>query len=108
MSKSKKSSFPCTMCGACCRRIDKVVLRLDDNSPDNELHFPYKWDETGRCEKLTKNNKCSVYKNRPLICNIDKLMLKYWMPKEQFYFLNIVACNTMMDEDNLPAKYRIK
>jgi len=102
--------FPCSGCGACCRRINKAVgnLGIENIEKDNELYFPYKWDDTGRCEMLTDDNRCSVYENRPLICNIDKLLSLIDIPKEQFYAMNIAACNTMMDEDNLPLKYRIK
>lgn len=102
--------FPCSGCGSCCRRINKAVenLGLENIDKDNELYFPYKWDETGRCEMLTDDNKCLVYENRPLLCNIDKFLSIIDITKEDFYAMNIVACNIMMDEDNLPLKYRIK
>jgi len=102
--------FPCSGCGACCHRINKTVenLGIENIDSGNDLYFPYKWDNTGRCEMLTDDNRCSVYETRPLICNVDKLLSLIDIPKEQFYAMNIAACNTMMDEDNLPLKYRIK
>lgn len=102
--------FPCSGCGACCRRINKAVenLGLENIDKYSELYFPYKWDDTGRCEMLTDDNKCSVYEKRPLICNVDKLLSMIDIPKEQFYAMNIVVCNMMMDEDDLHIKYRIK
>jgi len=104
----KDNIFPCSGCGACCRRINKAVENLGDIDSDSELYFPYKWDETGRCEMLTDDNRCQVYETRPLICNIDKLSSVIDIPKDQFYVMNIAACNMMIDEDNLPLKYRIK
>lgn len=103
-------SFPCTGCGACCRRINKAVASIgsDASDPMSEFYFPYKWDQTGRCEKLLPDNSCSVYEDRPLICNIDKLHSFVDMPQNQFYALNIVFCNQMMDEDKMPQSFRIK
>ncbi len=101
--------FPCSGCGACCRRVDKAVKNFGIESEEgDDFYFPYKWDDTGRCEMLTDDNKCSVYENRPLICNIDKMLSLTDMSKDKFYAINIEACNAMMDEDNLPLKYRIK
>jgi len=100
--------FPCSGCGACCRRAKQTVEKLNITDPNNEFYFPYKWDETGRCEKLTDDNKCSVYETRPTVCNIDKTILLSGIDKKKFYEINIKACNKAMDEDNMPMEYRIK
>ena len=81
---------------------------MNNTDKDNLLYFPYKWDESGRCEMLTEDNKCSIYEDRPLVCNVDKLLSLIEIPKEQFYEINVASCNKMMDEDELPIKYRIK
>jgi Fe-S-cluster containining protein len=104
----KLKTFPCSGCGACCHRVDKGVANLGSKNTEDELYFPYKWDESGKCEMLTDDNKCSVYDNRPLICNIDKLLPIIDIPKDIYYEMNIAYCNAMMDEDNLPAEFRIK
>lgn len=101
-------SFPCTGCGACCRRSKQSVEALNITDPDNEFYFPYKWDETGRCEMLTDDNKCLIYKNRPTVCNIDKTIALSGVDKEMFYEATISTCNKAMDEDNMPVMYRIK
>ena len=44
--------FPCDKCGACCRVID--------------------------CVFLTKENKCSIYGNRPFICDTKKMFDKIY------------------------------
>jgi Fe-S-cluster containining protein len=101
--------FPCSSCGVCCHRIDKAVnmIGISSKEPDSEFYFPFSWDETGKCEMLTKDNKCSVYDNRPTICNIDRLQKMIDIPKDEFYKMNINACNTMMDEAKIDKKFRI-
>jgi len=100
--------FPCSGCGACCRRAKQTVEQLDITDPNNEFYFPYKWDETGRCEMLTDDNKCSVYETRPTVCNIDKTISLASINKEWFYKIIITSCNKAMDEDKMPIEYRIK
>ena len=90
--------FPCSSCGACCRRIGSII----NNYPkDLKEIFPYKWDESGCCEMLTEDNKCKVYYSRPLLCNIDELHKFTAMKKTDFYNLNIEACNQLKEEDNI-------
>lgn len=68
--------------------------------------FPYKADENGWCEKLI-DNRCSVYDDRPLFCNVEEMWKISENPKDEYYTENIKACNAMMDEDNVPINYRI-
>lgn len=96
-------SYPCTSCGACCRRIKTAVELMQELDP--EFTFPYKWGETGTCEMLDENNLCKVYDHRPTICNIDKMNALLQIPG--FYELNIAACNKMIVEDKLDEKYLI-
>jgi Fe-S-cluster containining protein len=98
-------SFPCTSCGSCCRRIDQAVENM--SAIDEDYIFPYRWDETGRCEMLTDDNLCKVYDNRPIICNIDLMILLMEMDKDFAYYETMIACNEMMDEDNVPLEKRI-
>lgn len=106
----KHSKFPCSSCGACCRRIKTAVhnLGIGNVKRDDEYYFPYQWDESGRCEMLTEDNKCAVYDNRPIICNIDKFCEEAGMSKKNFYEGNIDFCNKMMDEDGVDQKFRIR
>lgn len=72
------------------------------------MYFPYYWDENGVCENLTEDNKCKVYENRPLICNVDKFAEYNKLEKTEFYKVNIRACNYMMDIDGIDQSLRIK
>lgn len=98
--------YPCTSCGCCCKRIDKAISSF--HSIGINVDFNYTWDENGKCENLTTNNKCGIYDTRPLICNIDKLFEFVKITKEQFYAMNIASCNLMMDEDGVEYSFRIK
>lgn len=71
------------------------------------FEFPYSWNEKGECEML-KDNLCSVYENRPLICNIDEFVKEFKLKKKEFYRQNIIACNQMMNEDNIDLRFRIE
>lgn len=97
-------SFNCSGCGCCCRRIKTAVESVKHI---DVLSFPYSWDDSGKCEMLGEDNKCKVYDERPLICNVDKLMTFFKYPEEEFYSLNRKSCNEMMDIDNVPQLYRI-
>jgi len=106
-NKPEVTDFPCSSCGSCCKRAG-VVAGLNINlDAENPLYFPYSCDETGRCEKLTDDNKCSVYDNRPLVCNVKELCLFLEQDPKEFYKFNASVCNTMMDEDNVPLEFRI-
>lgn len=95
--------FKCSGCGCCCKRIDKAVKDIDNTV----FKFPYKWDETGRCEMLLDDNTCMVYEDRPIICNVEKLAELFDMDKKTFYEHNNRACNIMMDEDNVDLSFRV-
>ncbi|WP_239662079.1 hypothetical protein [Brachyspira hyodysenteriae] len=44
---------------------------------------------------LTEDNKCSIYDNRPDICNVDLMYQKKYSnfySKEEFYKLNYEVC----------------
>jgi Fe-S-cluster containining protein len=100
------AQFPCSGCGACCRRIDKAVKAIGPRGPDSPFYFPYGWDETGRCEKL-EGNSCLVYHDRPLICNVNKLVKFLDVDAQYFFKETAKACNLFMEEDQLPLELRL-
>jgi Fe-S-cluster containining protein len=61
--------------------------------------FPYKAKENGHCEKLI-DNRCSVYDDRPLLCNVERLADETNMPmnKTTWYAMNYAGCNTLQLE----------
>lgn len=64
------------MCGNCCRNVKLYkesvypVLKelLGEMMPECDIV-----EEDGVCIYLTKDNKCAIYDNRPMICNTDKM-----------------------------------
>lgn len=100
--------FKCTSCGACCSHIDRAIFNSGLAKPYKEMvaSFPYKWDKTGKCEMLDKDNKCSVYNNRPLICNLQAQWEKYFykdMSLAEYYRMQNNACNDLIIDDGLSA-----
>jgi hypothetical protein len=65
--------------------------------------FPHETKPDGSCEKLV-NNLCSVFDERPTLCNISEAAEKIDMPmtKDQWYAANYAGCfNLAREEDRL-------
>ena len=74
--------FPCIKCGLCCKLLQHIPI-LSDYDTGN-----------GVCRYLV-NNLCSIYENRPSICNIEEMYLsnfKEVMTENEFINKNIKAC----------------
>ena len=69
--------------------------------------FPYAVDKNGVCEKFL-DNKCSVYENRPLLCNVEKLAVLKGFDKNHWYRINAIACNFLIRQAGLDDSYLIK
>ena len=97
-------SFKCTQCGACCRMFNFADIEIirDKNSPH---YFPYDFDKNGVCEKLV-DNKCSVYEDRPYICNVDKVQKNSGLSKKEYYKATKMACATIIDLLNMDPKLK--
>lgn len=87
------NKFPCNSCGLCCRHIKRTIQHIGITD------FPYRWDEQGACEMLTKDNKCAVYDTRPFICNVDAWIDKYSINRAWFYKVNEQACEVLKKEE---------
>lgn len=101
--------FPCTGCGECCRRLQAVLEANHEHPVLKELveRFPFKTTESGACEMLTDDNRCSVYDQRPLLCNIKAGGVLMGVEESKWYLMNQDYCNSMMDEVGLDVKYRV-
>ncbi len=80
--------FKCSKCGLCCKQIAKMpqIYGFLDNGKGQCKYF----DET--------TNLCTIYKQRPIICNIDESYKLYFSDVyslEEFYELNYRACKTL-------------
>lgn len=92
--------FPCTNCGACCKSITGI-----DFLAEFDLGH-------GQCKFLNeKNNQCSIYQDRPLLCRIDEAYEKIYanhFSKEEFYKLNAVACNELQLKLGISDEFKIR
>lgn len=91
------ANFPCTCCGACCRRVGFVSQEILDSAG-------LEAKEDGSCTHLV-NNQCSIYEERPEICRVD------WNPlglsQEANYKLTASVCNLWMDQDGVDPSLRV-
>ncbi len=104
--------FGCTKCGACCRRIKEAVEGIDFLAnlfeiDRKELEFPYKWNEKGECEKLI-NNMCSVYEQRPLLCNVGELQKLSGIEEKEFFEITKQSCHELMKAERIYEEYKIE
>ena len=77
--------FDCDCCGCCCRNLKKSELYADLDRGD------------GTCIYL-KDNLCSIYNTRPLLCRIDEYYEKFFysvMSREEYYLLNKQECEKL-------------
>ena len=49
--------YPCRQCGSCCKHVDLLEEMKSFDRGD------------GICKYLNENNLCSIYKERPNLCN---------------------------------------
>lgn len=103
-------SFPCTACGACCRRVGAV---LEARHPVNGAlaeavaQFPYQARPDGSCDQLTDAGRCAVYGDRPMLCRVDVMQAKSGLPAPLYHAVSAAACNAMQDADGLPSSFRV-
>lgn len=84
-------AFPCSSCGACCRRVGAITAGKALDRGD------------GICMHLdTDTNLCTIYETRSDICRVDRqYILNYadQMNWAGFVALNISACEMMQKLD---------
>ena len=101
------NEFPCTSCGLCCKNLS--TMHEDADHPMVAFlvsKFPYKILEDGSCEML-KDNQCSVYNDRPIICNVRLGAKVMGIDQDDWYQLVAQGCNKMIIEAGLDSKYLV-
>ncbi len=107
--------FNCTSCGLCCKKLGQAIAAAKSRKEPSEidalfLEFPYPPKPDGSCFMLKNDGSCSIYNERPLICDVDKMYEKFYKPhmsKKEHYRLNAWTCNQMINEAGLPKEYLI-
>ena len=80
----------CDKCGICCKVFQLIDIPKEIR---DELDTG-----TGICKYLKENNECSIYLQRPDICNSDKMFeIKYkqLMSREEYNHMLNEACETL-------------
>jgi Fe-S-cluster containining protein len=94
--------FGCTKCGACCLKAKEIL---------KGQVFPYEFLEDGRCEKYDPSVGCTIYENRPDVCNIEKGYLVYDhllpMSKSAYYDISALNCNRWQKELGIDKSLRV-
>lgn len=89
-------TWQCNCCGKCCQHVDKVPalqsLALED----------------GRCKYLDKDNRCSIYDQRPAVCNVRWIYEHFFKPmgvsEEDYYAKTQEACEKLSSSDKLQSE----
>lgn len=86
-------SFPCNQCGWCCQNLQNHKLYKSLDRGDGVCIY---FNAT--------SNSCTIYNNRPLICNIEAMYYAEFsnMSYDDYIKLNIKACQSAQIENNLP------
>jgi Fe-S-cluster containining protein len=82
------SSFPCNGCGACCKSILLSPLTTWLDRGDGTCRY---FDDA--------QNTCTIYENRPEICNVRLMYEKYYQNDfdwPEFILMNQKACDAIL------------
>jgi hypothetical protein len=99
--------YPCTQCGQCCKQVWKVLESPDVHPAFKELieQFPYKTKPDGSCEMLTEDNLCSVYDNRPSMCNVKAGAKVLGISEAEWFRVNRDTCNNFIQDAGLDPSF---
>lgn len=88
-----KKMFCCNQCGLCCRNIHLVPDLKDFNIGE------------GVCKYLDlQTNKCLIYNERPLVCNVEKSfesIYSAFMSEDKYILLNQKGCELLWTKKKL-------
>ena len=94
--------FECTSCGLCCKKIGLILKSPPAKSylAKAQAEFPYQARADGSCEKLDEDNRCTVYDNRPLLCDVGRLAEQPDMPigRKKWFDMNYKGCEQLQME----------
>ena len=104
-------NFPCTKCGLCCKNVSNIFKNtesLPQNLQDLISVFPYRPKPDGSCPMLSDDGICTVYHDRPIICNINLTAKLLNIDINDWYRINADACNQMIQKAGLSSDYLVK
>lgn len=91
-------TFRCRQCGECCRHIGHIP----------ELDNYHNGD--GICKYLNPfTNLCTIYENRPVICNVDKAYVSLFinvMTQDEYLEKNYEGCKNLWKMKQLEVQIK--
>ena len=105
------TDFPCTQCGQCCRNVNSILSNSESFPTvikDLIDRFPYDINPDGSCSKLNEDGLCSVYENRPIMCNIKLMGQLLHRDTTEWYRLQAEHCNILINAADLDPKYLVQ
>ena len=109
------TDFPCTSCGQCCRLIG---LTFDHSHPyyqnssqaikDLIDSFPHPINPDNSCSMLNEDGLCSIYEDRPIICNTKYAPQLLNLSQPQFNRYLAESCNQIINDANLDPKFLVQ
>lgn len=85
-----KLHFKCDMCGLCCQNLRRSELYSFLDRGDGVCKY---YDDV--------SHKCSIYNNRPLICNVEAYYEAYFrniIDKTEYLKMNYSVCSKLKEE----------
>ena len=70
--------FDCAKCGACCKLFNPFT-------------------GLGRCPRLTADDLCSIYEERPDICRVDEMAKRSGVPIDEYYKTAELSCEALKE-----------
>ncbi len=87
-------TFPCTSCGACCKRVKHL-----------DPYWPLRADDA--CYFLNPDNTCAIYDARPEVCRVEEMGRRFAYTQTEWFNVNAVACNQLQLEDGIGEEFRV-
>ena len=108
MSETNHSmDFPCTSCGLCCTTVGSLLDQKFDDPNVQTLIDAFPFDTVdGVCEML-KDGLCSVYDQRPILCNVKLVGIFLGLEQNQWYKAQAATCNKVIEENQLDSSYKV-
>jgi len=95
----------CNKCNAvCCKHVGVIIIeamqseKIAEEIKNNFIAFPHEVNEDGSCSML-KNNRCSVYNDRPVVCNSDYIKENFFkdMNKSMYDLWMKLSCESFVN-----------
>ena len=112
MVNDKMYCHGCNGHATCCTHIGTLIAargKIGEPWEDLLNEFPYDARPDGTCEMLGDDGKCSVYHDRPMICNVEesRIIVEPQTPIEKWLEQQEKGCKELMADSGRFTKEEI-